>query len=42
GEAEWILMDYGDVVVHLFESKKRAFYDLEGFWKEGKILLRIQ
>jgi ribosome-associated protein len=42
GESEWILMDYGDVVVHLFEAEKRAYYDLEGFWKEGKVLLRIQ
>lgn len=42
GESEWILMDYGDVVVHLFGPEKRAFYDLEGFWKQGKALLRIQ
>jgi ribosome-associated protein len=34
--AEWILLDYGDFVVHVFESKARAFYDLERLWRESK------
>ena len=34
--AEWILLDYGDFVVHLFEQKARNFYDLERLWRESK------
>lgn len=32
----WILLDYGDVIVHLFTREDRAFYDLERIWKDGK------
>jgi ribosome-associated protein len=38
----WILMDYGSVVVHLFAPELRIFYDLEGLWQEGRIVVRIQ
>lgn len=34
--AEWILVDYGDFVVHVFEDKARKFYDLERLWRESK------
>lgn len=34
--AEWILLDYGDFVVHVFEQKARNFYDLERLWREAK------
>ena len=34
--AEWILLDYGDFVVHVFEQKARNFYDLERLWRESK------
>jgi ribosome-associated protein len=34
--AEWVLVDYGDFIVHVFEDKARKFYDLERLWREGK------
>lgn len=34
--AEWILMDYGDFVVHIFEKNARDFYDLERLWRDSK------
>lgn len=34
--AEWILMDYFDVVVHIFQSEKRAFYKLEELWADAE------
>jgi len=36
--AEWILVDYGDVVVHVFDEKARRFYDLERLWREARRL----
>lgn len=39
----WVLMDYGDVVVHLFMAEEREFYDIEGLWRErSQVLLSIQ
>ena len=40
--AGWIVLDYGDVVIHLFDEELRHYYNLEELWKEGKILLRLQ
>jgi ribosome-associated protein len=34
--AEWILLDYGDFVVHVFDEKARKFYDLERLWRDAK------
>lgn len=34
----WILMDYGDIVIHIFSKEDRVFYDLERIWKDGKNL----
>ena len=34
-EGQWILMDYGDLVIHLFYQPVREFYDLEGLWMEA-------
>src|SRR5438270_5402111 len=34
--AEWILVDYGDFVVHVFDEKARRFYDLERLWREAR------
>ena len=36
--AEWILIDYGDFIVHIFDEKSRRFYDLERLWREAKRL----
>ena len=36
--AEWILMDYLDLVVHIFSKNARAYYDLERLWRDGKRL----
>jgi ribosome-associated protein len=34
--AEWILMDYGDFIVHIFSETARAYYDLERLWRHAK------
>ena len=34
--ANWILMDYGDVIVHIFDAENRLFYDLERIWRDGR------
>jgi ribosome-associated protein len=34
--AEWILMDYGDFIVHVFSEAARAYYDLERLWRHAK------
>ncbi len=32
----WVLLDYGDVIVHIFGQKDREFYDLDRIWRDGK------
>ena len=34
--ANWIIMDFLDIVVHIFDKDNRAFYDLERIWRDGK------
>ena len=36
--SSWILMDYGDVIIHVFDEENRLFYDLERIWRDGKVL----
>jgi len=36
--SEWILMDYMDIVVHIFSKNARIYYDLERLWRDGKKL----
>ena len=35
-EGSWILMDYGDIILHIFDEENRLFYDLERIWRDGK------
>jgi len=37
----WVLMDYGSIVVHLFTPEMRAYYDLEGLWRDGRVVVRM-
>ena len=34
----WIMMDYQDIIVHLFSREDRLFYDLERIWRDGKVI----
>lgn len=36
--AEWILLDYLDLVIHIFSKQARAYYDLERLWRDAKII----
>ena len=34
--ANWILIDFGDVIIHIFDKENRSLYDLERIWRDGK------
>jgi ribosome-associated protein len=36
GESHWVLLDYGNVIIHVFYAETRQFYDLEGLWRDAK------
>lgn len=36
--ANWILMDFQDIIVHIFDKENRLFYDLERIWRDGKVI----
>jgi len=38
----WILVDFGDVILHLFSPDRRDYYRLEELWSDGKVVLRLQ
>ncbi len=42
GDSGWVLMDYGDVVVHLFSPDVRSYYDLESLWRDANVLVHVQ
>ena len=41
-EAGWILIDFGDLVVHVFSPDKRDYYSLEDLWNDAHVVLRLQ
>ena len=36
GSGGWVLLDFGDIIVHVFDKENRLFYDLERIWRDGK------
>lgn len=38
GLGNWVLLDFGDIIVHVFDKENRLFYDLERIWRGGKTL----
>ncbi|MGO2683155.1 ribosome silencing factor [Microbacterium sp.] len=38
GEARWVLMDFGDLIVHVFHSEERVYYGLERLWKDCPVI----
>ncbi len=40
--ASWILMDYRDIIVHVFSREDRLFYDLERLWRDGKTIVDVK
>ncbi|MCH5265297.1 MAG: ribosome silencing factor [Lachnospiraceae bacterium] len=39
-KSTWVLMDYGDVIIHIFSKEDRLFYDLERIWRDGRKVTR--
>ena len=42
GDSGWMLLDYGDVIVHIFSPAEREYYKLDKMWSEAKPVLRVQ
>ena len=38
GLGNWVLMDFGDIIIHVFDKENRLFYDLERIWRDGKVM----
>lgn len=38
GSGGWVLLDFGDVIVHIFDKENRLFYDLERIWRDGRVV----
>ena len=36
--ANWVLLDFGDIIVHIFDKENRLLYDLERIWRDGKMI----
>lgn len=41
-DSGWILLDYGDIIIHIFGSEQRAYFQLEELWEDATALIRIQ
>lgn len=41
-DSGWILLDYGDVIIHVFGAAEREYYNLDELWDKSKAILRIQ
>jgi ribosome-associated protein len=41
-DSGWLLMDYGDVIIHIFDSAQREYYKLEKLWSKATPLVRIE
>jgi ribosome-associated protein len=41
-DSGWLLLDYGDVIVHIFGAREREYYQLDELWREARPVLRIQ
>ena len=39
-DAHWVLMDYSDVIIHIFQKREREYYDLERLWADAEKILR--
>jgi ribosome-associated protein len=37
-ESRWIVLDYGNIVIHLFDEETRAYYDLESLWADARVV----
>ena len=38
GLGSWVLLDFGEIIVHVFDKENRLFYDLERIWRDGKLI----
>ena len=41
-DSGWLLIDYGDVIVHIFATEEREYYQLDKLWSQANLVLRIQ